>query len=95
MRSLPLPDPGTPPLTGPVAYLWWLARRQWGILAVAVLLGIVLFACQALLPYLTGRAIDGGLEHGFGPDLWRAAGSLAALGIVSAAAGAIGHRFDV
>lgn len=95
MRSLPLPDPGTPPLTGPVTYLWWLARRQWGILTVAVLLGIVLFACQALLPYLTGRAIDGGLEHGFGPDLWRAAGSLAALGIVSAAAGAIGHRYDV
>ncbi|MDC7120644.1 ABC transporter ATP-binding protein/permease [Cellulomonas fimi] len=95
MRSLPLPDPGTPPLTGPVAYLWWLARRQWGILTVAVLLGIVLFACQALLPYLTGRAIDGGLEHGFGPDLWRAAGALGALGVVSAGAGAIGHRFDV
>ena len=95
MRSLPLDDPGTPPLTGPLALLWWLARRQWGILLVAVALGIVMFACQATLPALTGRAIDGGLAHGFGPDLWRAAGALGVLGVVSAAASAVGHRFDI
>ncbi|RHA43066.1 ABC transporter transmembrane domain-containing protein [Cellulomonas rhizosphaerae] len=95
MRSLPLDDPGTPPLSGPVRYLWWLACRQWGILLVAVLLGVVLFACQAFLPLLTGHAIDSGLSHGFGPDLWRAAGLLGALGLVSAAAGAIGHRYDI
>ncbi|WP_029289667.1 ABC transporter ATP-binding protein [Cellulomonas sp. HZM] len=95
MRSLPLDDPGTPPLTGPVRYLWWLACRQWGILLVAVLLGIVMFSCQAVLPYLTGHAIDSGLKHGFGPDLWRSAGLLGALGVVSAAAAAVGHRYDV
>jgi ABC-type multidrug transport system fused ATPase/permease subunit len=95
VRSLPLDDPGTPPLSGPVRYLWWLACRQWGILAVAVLLGTVLFAAQATLPFLTGRAIDSGLENGFGPDLWRAAGVLGILGCISAAAGAIGHRYDI
>ncbi|MBT0994399.1 ABC transporter ATP-binding protein/permease [Cellulomonas sp. DKR-3] len=95
MRSLPLTDPGTPPLTGPVAYLLWQARQQWGILTVAVLLGILMFSCQAALPYLTGYAIDSGLAQGFGPDLWRAAGALLALGLLSAAAGAIGHRYDV
>ncbi len=95
MRSLPLSDPGTPPLSGPTRYLWWQARRQWGVLLVAVLLGIVMFSCQAGLPYLTGYAIDSGLAHGFGPDLWRAAAYLLALGVVSAAASAIGHRFDV
>lgn len=95
MRSLPLDDPGTPPLSGPVRYLWWLACRQWGILLVAVLLGIVMFTCQAALPYLTGHAIDSGLSHGFGPDLWRAAGLLGVLGIVSAGASAVGHRYDV
>ncbi len=95
MRSLPLADPGTPPLRGPAAYLGWLARRQWGILAAAVACGVVQFACQAFLPYLTGRAIDDGLQQGFGPDLLRAAGTLLALGLVSAAASAVGHRFDV
>lgn len=95
MRSLPLADPGTPPLRGPAAYLGWLARRQWGILLAAVACGVVQFACQAFLPYLTGRAIDDGLEHGFGPDLLGAAGLLLTLGLVSAAASATGHRFDV
>ena len=95
MRSLPLADPGTPPLRGPLAYLGWLARRQWGILLAAVACGVVQFACQAFLPYLTGRAIDDGLEQGFGPDLLRAAGSLLALGLLSAGASALGHRFDV
>ncbi|UZN02166.1 ABC transporter ATP-binding protein [Cellulomonas sp. S1-8] len=95
MRSLPLADPGTPPLSGPTAYLWWLARRQWGILLTAVACGVVMFACQAFLPFLTGRAIDDGLEQGFGPDLLRAAGALLTLGLVSAGASAIGHRFDV
>ncbi|ADG75461.1 ABC transporter related protein [Cellulomonas flavigena DSM 20109] len=95
MRSLPLADPGTPPLGGPAAYLAWVARRQWGILAAAVTCSVVQFACQAFLPYLTGRAIDGGLQHGFGPDLLRAAGTLLCLALVSAAASALGHRFDV
>ena len=95
MRNLPLDDPGNPPLSGPVRYLWWLTLRQWGILGVAVLLGIVLFACQAALPLLTGHAIDSGLAHGFGADLWRSAALLGVLGLVSAAAGAVGHRYDV
>ncbi|GEL94522.1 ABC transporter transmembrane domain-containing protein [Cellulomonas composti] len=95
MRSLPLDDPGTPPLTGPIAYLWWVARRQWGIIAASIALGTLMFACQATLPYVTGYAIDSGLAHGFGSDLWRAAGAMLALGLVSAAASAIGHRYDV
>ncbi|MCR6690718.1 ABC transporter ATP-binding protein [Cellulomonas sp.] len=95
MRSLPLTDPGTPPLTGPVAYLLWQARRQWGILTVAVLLGTLMFSCQAALPFLTGHAIDSGLTHGFGRDLWWSAAGLLGLGLVSAAASALGHRYDV
>ncbi|WP_444664924.1 ABC transporter ATP-binding protein [Cellulomonas sp. CW35] len=95
MRSLPLIDPGTPPLTGPVAYLAWQARRQWGILTVGALLGVLMFSCQAALPYVTGHAIDSGLAHGFGADLWRSAAMLLGLGVVSATAGAVGHRYDV
>ncbi|WP_421734660.1 ABC transporter ATP-binding protein [Cellulomonas sp.] len=95
MRSLPLDDPGTPPLSGPTALLCWLARRQWGILLTAVGLGITMFACQAFTPYVVGRAIDDGLASGFGPDLWRACGTLLALGAVIITASAIGHRYDV
>ncbi len=95
VRSLPLTDPGTPPLTGPVAYLAWQARRQWGILTVGALLGVLMFSCQAALPYVTGHAIDSGLAHGFGADLWRSAAMLLGLGVVSATAGAVGHRYDV
>ncbi|UCN15714.1 ABC transporter ATP-binding protein/permease [Cellulomonas iranensis] len=95
MRQLPLADPGTPPLRGPATYLWWMARRQWGILLTAVACGVVQFACQAFLPYLTGRAIDDGLADGFGPALLQAAGLLLTLGLVSAAASAVGHRYDV
>ncbi|MBU4336923.1 MAG: ABC transporter ATP-binding protein/permease [Actinobacteria bacterium] len=95
VRSLPLPDPGTPPLSGPVAYLAWIARRQWGILSVSVLLGVTGFFAQAITPSLVGRAIDAGLAHGLGPDLWRYAGMMGVLGLVSATTNAIGHRFDV
>ena len=95
MRSLPLADPGTPPTTGPGRLLWWFACRQWGIQTVGLLLGITQMGCQALLPYLVGHAVDGGLAHGFGPDLFRAVVVLLALGVVSAAAGALGHRYDI
>ena len=61
VRSLPLDDPGTPPLSGPTALLWWLAGRQWGILLTAVGLGILQFAAQAFTPFVVGRAIDDGL----------------------------------
>ncbi len=95
MRSLPLADPGTPPLSGSWALLWWLARKQWGILLVAVLLGITLFASQAVTPYVVGTAVDDGLQHGFGPQLWRACGTLLALGVVTIVASAVGHRYDI
>lgn len=78
-----------------MAYLLWQARRQWGILTVAVLLGTLMFSCQAALPFLTGHAIDSGLTHGFGRDLWWSAAGLLGLGLVSAAASALGHRYDV
>ena len=95
MRSLPLADPGTPPTSGPGAFLWWLARRQWGVQTVGILLGIAHMGANAIGPYLVGRAVDGGLDHGFGPELFRTVAALVGLGVASATAGAIGHRYDV
>ena len=42
MRSLPLADPGTPPLTSPLAFLLWQARAQWGILLAAIAVGVIM-----------------------------------------------------
>ncbi|SDS79602.1 ABC-type multidrug transport system, ATPase and permease component [Paraoerskovia marina] len=95
VRALPLPDPGTPPLTGPIRLLWWQALRQKWILLTAIALGIVVFVCQAVQPYLLGRAIDEGLADGFGSALWGWAALLLAVGALLITASAIGHRFDV
>ncbi len=95
MRSLPLDDPGTPPTTGPAGLLWWFARRQWGIQTVAVLLGVVQMGAHSVGPYLLGRAVDDGLAQGFGPGLFRPVAALVGLGLVSAVASAVGHRYDV
>ncbi len=95
VRSLPLADPGTPVISGPVGYLAWLARRQSGILAVALCFGLITFGCQALTPYLVGRALDEGLTDGFGSALWGWAGLMAAVGAVLIFASAMGHRLDV
>ncbi|MGM7423201.1 ABC transporter transmembrane domain-containing protein [Cellulosimicrobium sp. CpK407] len=95
MRPLPLPDPGTPDLRGPTRYLLWLARRQWTVLTVSVLLGLANFACQAFQPCMLGRALDEGLAEGFGPELWRWAGLLLALGLGIVVTGVTQHRFDI
>jgi ABC-type multidrug transport system fused ATPase/permease subunit len=95
VRSLPLPDPGRPPLTSPAAYLAWQARRQRGVLAAAVTCGILTFLAQALMPYVLGHALDEGLEKGLGPELLRWAGIMLAAGVVQVVASAFGHRFDV
>src|SRR4029450_11733810 len=50
---------------------------------------------QALPAFVVGKAIDDGLKHGFGPDLWRACGTLLALGAVVITTSAIGHRYDI
>lgn len=95
MRPLPEADPGTPPLTTPLAFLSWQARRQSGVLAAAVALGILGAICQAALPYVLGRAIDDGLEHGLTAPLLRWCLVLVGIGLVSVVTGSVGHRFDV
>ena len=95
MRSLPEADPGTPPLTTPLAFLMWQARRQSGVLAAAVAFGIIGAICQAALPYVIGRAIDDGLENGLTAPLLRWCLVLLGIGLVTVVANSVGHRFDV
>ncbi|WP_082812544.1 ABC transporter transmembrane domain-containing protein [Cellulomonas timonensis] len=95
MRHLPVPDPGTPPLSSPAAFLWWVARRQAGLLTAGVAVGIVGAVTAAVMPYLVGRIVDGGLEHGLGAELWKGCAVLAAVGLVQLVANVWGHRLDV
>lgn len=92
---MPHPDPGSPPLRGPAAFIWWQAKRQWGVLAGAIGLGILGALCQAALPYLLGRAVDEGLGEGIGQQLLFWCALLLGVGLVSVVANAVGHRFEV
>ena len=95
VRQLPVPDPGTPPLSSPAAFLWWIARRQAALLTGAIAVGIVAAVSAAVMPYLVGRIVDGGLQDGLGAELWRGLGVIAAVGLVQAVANVWGHRLDV
>ena len=95
MRSLPVARPGTPPLTTPAAYLWWLARRQGWLLLAGAVTGTVGVVGQAALPYLLGRTVDHGLDSGLSDALLTSAALLLGVGLVGAAANVVGHRIDV
>jgi ABC-type multidrug transport system fused ATPase/permease subunit len=95
VRPLPLPDPGTPPLTGPWALLGWLARKQAWTLAGALTCGVVVFAVQAFQPLLVGRVVDAATEGGLDAETWRWALLLLGLGAAMAGVSVLGHRLDV
>ena len=93
--SLPHDDPGTPELSGPAAYLWWVGKGQWRTLVIAIGFGIVWLVSQALFPAAMGKAIDDGI---IGRDpgslaLW--CGILVALVVISALSGAMRHKYAV
>jgi ABC-type multidrug transport system fused ATPase/permease subunit len=95
VRPLPLADPGTPPLTSPQAFLWWLGRRQGGILLAGILVGVVGNIAGALLPYMLGRIVDGGLDDGVSRALLAGCAALLGVGMVQVAANVVGHRLEV
>lgn len=95
VRPLPLPDPGNPPLTSPLAFLLWQARQQGAVLTLSVTCGILTFLSQAITPYVLGQALDEGLEKGLGSTLLLWALVMLGAGVVQVVAGAFGHRFDV
>ncbi len=92
MRQMPYADPGRPPLSSASAYLWWVARGQAGLVARCVAWSTAAFVAAAVLPYLLGRVIDTGLEHGLDAALWRTTLLLLAVGVFGALANVIEHR---
>lgn len=92
MRSYPYPDPGPPDLRTPSRYLLWLASRQKGTLAGAVVLETLLMVAQAMVPFALGRAIDQGIIGRNWDELLLWVGILVALTIGQAFAGMLAHR---
>lgn len=73
----------------------WQARRQWGILATSVFLGVLGFVAQAASPLILGRALDSGLENGVTSELRTLALLLLLVGLTNVAAGAFNERYYV
>ncbi|HVF03366.1 MAG TPA: ABC transporter ATP-binding protein [Frankiaceae bacterium] len=95
MRALPLPDPGEPDLRSPGRFIARLARLQLRTVLPGIAFGIVWMGCQALLPYVVGRAIDDGVTNRDSDAVLRWALLLVLVGVVQGAAGIARHRFAV
>jgi ABC-type multidrug transport system fused ATPase/permease subunit len=95
VKQLPVADPGTPDTRSPVRFLLWVGRRQLGTLALVMTFGIIWMLAQALLPWVLGRAVDGGLATGDTATLLAWSAVLFGLGIVQAVAGTFRHRVAV
>ncbi|WP_418277785.1 ABC transporter transmembrane domain-containing protein [Isoptericola jiangsuensis] len=95
MRPLPLPDPGSPPLTSASRLLLWQAGRQRGVLALSALAGTVSMLAAAASPLLLGQAIDAGLAGGFGTELFVWCAWMLVAGAVVVGSGIFSHTWDV
>ena len=95
MRPLPYDHPGTPDLRSPFRLLGWVGRGQWRTLAIAIGFGVVWMVSQALFPAAMSRAIDDGIIGKDGGALLRWCLVLLGLGVVSALAGVMRHRYAV
>jgi ABC-type multidrug transport system fused ATPase/permease subunit len=93
--SLPHPDPGTPVLTSPTAYLRWLGKGQWRSMLIAIGFGIVWLVSQALFPAAMGKAIDDGIIGGDAGSLVLWCAVLVGLVVVSAGSGVLRHKYAV
>jgi ABC-type multidrug transport system fused ATPase/permease subunit len=95
VRRLPLVDPGEPDLRSPARFLLRVARLQRRTIAGGIVFGVLWMGCQALVPYVVGRAVDRGLTHRDTASLLRWALVLMAIGGVQAVSGVMRHRFAV
>ena len=95
MKRLPLDHPGTPDHRSPGRFLLWLARAPGVTLLGGLLFGIVWMSAPAVLPPVSGRALDRGIAARDNEELLRWALVLFGIGLVQAASGIMRHRFAV
>jgi ABC-type multidrug transport system fused ATPase/permease subunit len=81
-------------LSSVTRFLLWQAARQPATLGAGVLFGVIWMLCQAVWPYLLGRAVDEGIDGDAG-RLWAWCGALLAVAVVQAVTGMLRHRMAV
>ena len=94
-RELPLAQIGTPDKSGPVRYLWWIARNQKISLFFNAFFGITWMVSQALTWAAVGAAIDYGISKHNGHALFKWVLIVIGLGTFQALSGAIRHQLAV
>jgi len=91
LRPLPMPDPGSPDLTSPLAFLRWLQRSQRRGQLLATWWGLLEMGCQAALPLALGLGIQAAVD-GDTAGIWRAGGLVLALAALQSVGGVSLHR---
>lgn len=90
----PQPRPGERHLSSVPRFLLWQAARQPATLGAGVLFGVIWMLCQAIWPYLLGRAVDQGVS-GDSAALWSWCAVLLVVAVVQALTGMLRHRMAV
>jgi ABC-type multidrug transport system fused ATPase/permease subunit len=83
-----------PSLSSVPRFLLWQASRQPATLLGGVLFGVIWTLCQAVWPFLLGRAIDEGVD-GQSPTIWMWCAALLIVALVQAGSGVMRHRMAV
>jgi ABC-type multidrug transport system fused ATPase/permease subunit len=95
VRVLPHADPGEPDLRSPARFLLRVVALQRLTILGGVVFGVLWMGCQALLPFVVGRAIDDGVRASSTSALLRWGLVLLGIGVVQALSGLMRHRFAV
>ncbi|MCW2679404.1 MAG: yheI 1 [Frankiales bacterium] len=95
MQPLPFADPGPADLRSPTRFLLRVARLQGRTVLGGMFFGVLWMSCQAVVPFVLGRAIDEGVAARDADALRHWALVLLGIGTLQAVAGITRHRFAV
>ena len=91
LRTLPMPDPGSPDLSSPIAFLRWLQRSQRRGQVLSTCWALVEMGCQAALPLPLGRGVQAAVD-GDSAGIWRAGAFALVLAVVASVGTVLLHR---
>jgi ABC-type multidrug transport system fused ATPase/permease subunit len=91
-NDAPSPDPDT---RTPAAFLRWMLRQQWRVIALSSLACLLWLLPQTFGPYIFGRAVDQGILASSTTDLLKWSGVMLAVVVVGGVFGVVFHTLVV
>ncbi|MFD0257773.1 ABC transporter transmembrane domain-containing protein [Kitasatospora indigofera] len=91
LKPLPLPDPGSPDLSSPLAFLRWLQRSQRRGQVLSTCWALLEMGCRAALPLPLGQGVQAAVD-GDAAGIWRAGAFALVLSAVAAGGTVLLHR---